>query len=450
MFLTRRELIALAAAAPGFAKKKTAPPPNVVLVIVNDLGAWMLGCYGNQEIRTPNIDLLARTGSRFISHNACSPAGSPGRATLLTGRAPRQHGILDDIAPDAQKEVPASFAQEIMISDVLAGRGYNCGYVGTWGLGNAASPQHGFRFWYVMTGGAYNDPTISRNGDVSTERGYTPELFTRAAVDFIGRQKAGQPFFLVVSHLAPSAPYEGHPQKYYDMYASVPFTTVRWERPAANASGGKEYLADMVGNLRRCAAGVTALDDQLPLLLKSLDGAKLRDNTLIVFTSANGVLLGRHGLWGDGHASFPANMYEEVMRTPMIWNWYGKAPPESERPEIASAYDLLPSLCEATGTAVPAGRNLCGRSYLPVITNRLLPRKQEWVNEAYGQLGDTEMARDSRYKLVLRAGGQGPGEMYDLRADAFETTNQYDNAEYVSVRNDLTKALEGWRKRYAQ
>lgn len=450
MLLTRRQLISLPAALPAFAKKKSAPPPNIVLIAARDLGAWMLGCYGNKEIRTPNIDLLARTGTRFLNHSACAPAASPGLATLLTGRAPRQHGIADNLGEGGQKEIPASFAKEIMISDVLAGRGYNCGLAGVWGLGGDKAPGHGFKFWHTMTGGGYNDPSISRNGDVTAERGYAPELFTRAAVDFIGRQKQGQPFFLMVSHLNARGPYEGHPEKYYDMYASTMFNTVGWEPAAANAFDGKEYLPDIVGNLRRAAAGVTALDDQIPPILEALEKTKLRDNTLIVFTSSNGVLLGRHGLWSDGHASFPANMYEEVTATPMLWNWYGKVPPEAERPELVNAYDLLPALCDAAGAPLPPGRNLCGSSYMPLAANRTLPKGTEWRNRAFGQIGDAEMARDARYKLVLRRGGQGPNELYDLRADQNERTNQYDNPEYVSVKSRLTAELAAWRKQYGR
>ncbi|MGE5488445.1 MAG: sulfatase [bacterium] len=450
MLLTRRQLIALSAAAPVLAQRKSAPPPNIVLIVARDLGAWMLGCYGNKEIRTPNIDFLARTGTRFLNHSVCAPAASAGFATLLTGRAPRQHGIAGNLGEGGQKEIPAQFANEVTISGALSARGYNCGLVGVWGLGDDRAPGHSFKFWHTMTGGGYNDPSISRNGDITTERGYAPELFTRAAVDFIGRQKEGQPFFLLVSHLNARPPYDGHPQKYYDMYASTTFNTSGWEPAAANASGGREYLRDIIGNLRRAAAGVAALDDQIPPLLEALDKAKLRDNTLIVFTSTNGVLLGRHGLWGDGTASFPDNMYEEVMVAPLIWNWFGKVPPEAERPELVSAYDLLPSLCEAAGAPAPSGRNLCGASYMQLAANRPLPRGGEWRNRAFGQIGDAEMARDGRYKLVLRRGGQGPNELFDLRADPSERTNQYDNPEYVSVKDRLTAELAAWRNQHGK
>src|SRR5690606_29798294 len=112
-------------------------------------------------------------------------------------------------------------------------------------------------------------------------------------------------------------------------------------------------LADIVASIRKGAAAVTAFDDQVPVLLGKLNERGLRDNTLIVLTAASGCLLGRHGLWSDGHASNPANMYEEVTATPMIWNWRGKSPVEAARPELASACDFLPTICEAAGVAAP-------------------------------------------------------------------------------------------------
>ena len=96
MHLSRRTFL-MASAAPLLAQKKSSGirPAGIVVILADDLGAWMLGCYGNQEIRTPAVDLLARSGTRFLHHCVCTPASAPSRATLFTGRVPRQHGILD-------------------------------------------------------------------------------------------------------------------------------------------------------------------------------------------------------------------------------------------------------------------------------------------------------------------------------------------------------------------
>jgi arylsulfatase A-like enzyme len=455
---SRRRFLLAAAGTPMLAQKRTVPaPPNVLLIIADDLAAWMLGCYGNREIRTPNLDWLARGGVRFNDCFVCTPISSASRATLFTGRTPMQHGIQDfltdrpvDNPPQGQFAPPATFQNESMLSDLLAGQGYRCGYSGKWHMGSDQTPQHHFDYWYAMPGGSasYQNPRMSLNGQLVDEKGYLADLITQRANQFLDQQRPGKPFFLVASYFNPHVPYDGHPQKYYDLYAQTKFDSAGWAPAAPNALREKEYLQDPVGNLRKCAAATTALDDQIPPLLAKLQERGLRDDTLILFTGSSGFLLGRHGLWSNGLASDPINMYEEAIKVPMIWNWPGKAPTEGARPELVSFYDVLPTLCEATGTPLPS-RNLCGRSFFPILTGASLPKKQPWRNEVFGHFRNTEMARDARYKLVQRNDGKGPNELYDLGVDPRERTNQYANPQFLTVRERLARDLQAWRSRYS-
>ena len=417
----------------------------------------MVGCYGNREIRTPNIDQLARGGTRFTQHFVVTPICSASRATLFTGRVPRQHGIHDFLTanpiaqpPQGQAAPPPSFAKEVMISELLAGRGYNCGYVGKWHMGDDTRPGRGFQFTYTMAGGSrsYTDPEMFRNGEKVSEKGYLTDVMTREALGFLDQQAPGKPFFLSIGYLNPHTPYSGHPQKYYDMYAGANFDSFGWQPAAPNALREKELLKDTIGNIRKCAASVTALDDQIPLLLNKLSENRLRDNTLIVFSGDNGFLLGRHGLWSKGLASDPINMYEEVVHTPMIWNWPGRVPVEASRPELVSAYDLAPSLCDAVGIEPPS-RNLCGRSYLKIAQGFPLEKNETWRSIVFGHFRNTEMARDPRFKVVVRNNSDGPNELFDLRLDPNERTNQYENPAFVTVRDRLSRELEQWRKTYS-
>ncbi len=456
---SRREFL-MTGAAPLMAQRTAeGKRPNILLIIADDLAAWMCGCYGNKEIRTPNIDLLARLGLRMLNAFVVTPVCSPSRATLFTGRTPMQHGIHDflteapvDEPPQGQKEPPASFAGEIMISDLLAAAGYHCGYVGKWHMGNDQSPGHGYSYTYTMLGGSssYQNPTMSRNGKLVKETGYLTELMTQAAVEFMDQQKPGRPFFLALSYLNPHTPYEGHPQKYYELYAKTNFETIGWEPAAPNALREKEMLDDVVGNLRRCAASVTALDDQIPILLQRLRDKKLWTETLIVFTGDNGYLLGRHGLWSKGLASDPINMYDEVMQVPLIFSWPGEIPVEATRPHLFSAYDLLPTLCQAARVAPPMDRNLCGRSFFYPMTGLPLPKHEpEWPGTVFGYYRNTQMARDNRFKLIIRNNGEGPNELYNLRTDPRERRNEYDNAGFLTVRDRLRKELDEWVEKYS-
>jgi arylsulfatase A-like enzyme len=437
--------------------QQAAGRPNILLILADDLGAWMLGCYGNKEIRTPNLDELARGGTRFQFSFVCTPICSASRATLFTGRLPRQHGIQDFLTehpvsdpPQGQAAPPPSFKSEIMISDVLAGQGYECGYIGKWHMGDDTEPQHQCRFWYTLAGGArsYQNPSMSWNGQVVEEKGYLADLLTAKASEFLGRQNGQKPFFLTVSYLNPHLPYEGHPQKYYDLYARTSFDGAGWQPMAPNALREKEMMKDPVANLRKCAAAVTALDDQIPVLIRQLRERRLWENTLVIFCGDNGFLAGRHGLWSKGLASNPINMYDEVMAVPMIWNWPGKIPVQQVRPELVSFYDVMPTLCEIAGAPAPAGRRLAGRSYAPLLFNRPLPKKEPWRNTVFGHFRNTEMARDSRYKLVLRDGGSGPGELYDLRSDPRENVNQYSNPQYLNTRDRLAAEIAAWNRQF--
>ena len=359
MLLNRRHFLFGALAAPVLAATKkhaVAERPNIVLIVTEDLGAYMVGCYGNSEVRTPNIDRLAQTGVRFHNSFSFSPVG-----------------------PD---------------QGAFAAAGYNFGR-------NNSAAQAG---------------------------------------EFLDAQAPAKPFFLTMAWPSPNA--VAAPQKNVDLYAKTGFETVGWDAAAANATR-QEMLRDVPGNLRKYAAALTTLDEQVPTLLAKLQQRGVWDNTLIVFTSNGGDLLGRHGLWGDATASDPVNLYEEVVWTPLIWTWPSRFPPQTVRNEVVNSYDLMPALCELAGVAPPAGSH--GPSYLPFVYGRRLGKKQTWPDVALGRIRDAEMARDDRYKLILRNQGKGSNELYDETADPKEQTNQVDNPKFVTMRERLTGQLTAWR-----
>lgn len=357
MPLNRRHFLLGTLAAPVLAatkKREGAERPNIVLIVAEDLGAYMLGCYGNAEVHTPNIDRLAQTGVRFHSSFSCAPVAADQAA--------------------------------------YSGGGYNCARSTT----------------------------------------------TAQAGEFLDAQAPAKPFFLTIAWPSPNAVTP--PQNNLALYAATGFETVGWDATAANATH-KEMLRDVPGNLRKYAASLTTLDDQIPALLAKLQQRGVWDNTLIIFTSNAGYLLGRHGLWGDASASDPVNMYDEVVHTPLIWAWPSRFPPQTVRNEVVNSYDLMPALSELTGIAPPAGRS----TYLPFVYGRRLGKKQTWPDIALGRIRDASMARDDRYKLILRDSGKGASELYDETADPKEQTNQFDNAKFVSMRDRLTGQLTAWR-----
>ena len=383
MHLTRRHFFFGSLALPAFAATKAAGErPNILLVLVDSLPAWLLPAYGNSEVRTPNLDLLAKTGTRFINHYACSPAADAARSALLTGRTPMQ-----------LKE-----SGEVTLEKLLADAGYVCGNT---------------------SGGA-------------------------PALQFVDQQAVGKPFFLIANF----APFSTLPAD-AGQYSQAKLETFAQVEPAKNAARGKEMLgANLLANLRKVAAATTAFDAELGALVARLNQKKLTGETMIVFTSTTGALFGRHGLWGAGDASRPVNFYEEVVATPMIWSWPGRVPPLASRPEMVSAYDFVPTICDITPAELPA-RNLCGRSYLAVVTGKPLPKKQPWRTTVFAQYREGSMARSDRYKLVIRDEGKGAGELYDDKVDPRELVNQYENPQFLTVKNTHFAELAKWKRSYS-
>lgn len=459
---TRRSFLTSAAAAPLLAgaphAEKGLPParPNFVLVVAEDLAAWMLGCFGNLEIKTPNLDKLAASGVRFGNNFACTPASSANLATLLTGRIPRQHGIADYLTSTPRKNPergqsapPASFATEVLLSDLLSPAGYHCGFVGRWNLGDDEHPGHGFSETVTLPTGdtAAVSPSLLVNGRKTREDGSTPEVLTRYATQFIGRQNG--PFLLVVAYPAAPALGDGLPAKYIDVYKTAGFQTFGIQPASPSALDGKEMLADTVASIRKAASALAQLDDQVGALQKAIIQKGVFENTVLVFTSVTGQFLGRRGLWGSGYASNPPNFFEESIHTPLIVSWPGRIPEGASRPELVSVTDLVPTLCDIASVPVPSGRNLSGRSYLAVAAGKPLPKRQTWKDLVFGELRGVEMARDNRFKLVLRADGQGADELYDLRKDPNEHLNQFENQEYADVRTRLEAELRAWHEKYS-
>ncbi len=439
--ISRRNLLLAGAlaAAPAFGqrKKKKAenipppPRPNVVLIVLGDVGSWMLGCYGNQELKTPQIDQLAKGGTHFTYHFAASSVASAARGSLLTGVRPSKLGITED--------APAALTGSLL-SDLLSGAGYRCSFAGEWnfaaGIADTKS-KHGFSQFDSL------DPAETEFG---------PKWVTSRASAFLDKQSpanstSANPFFLQVSYPRTKVPYGGYDPKFAELYATTKFDKLGWLPVSKQARFGRLMFDDIQGNLRKFAAIVSATDAEVGSLIAKIDQKGLRSNTLVIVTSDAGFLLGHHGLWSNGLASEPDNMYDEVVGTPMIWNWPGVVPVQGTRPETVSALDLVPSLCEAVNATAPDG--LVGQNYWPWLNARYQPRKiggttAPKASTCFAEWRDTVMARDSRYKLVMR--GARVAEFYDLKNDPAEQTNQAANPTFISERQRLMAEIAAFRK----
>ncbi len=424
--------------------------PNVLCILTDDQGVWAAGCYGNSEIRTPNIDRIAQTGVRFDRFFVATPVCSPSRATLLTGRIASQHGVHDWIRGGNVGEDAATYLEgETAYTDVLAAHGWRCGLSGKWHLGNSTLSQHGFAHWFAhqFGGGPYNNAPMVRDGVPVNEPGYVTNVITDDALAFIDRHaNQEEPFYLGVHYTAPHSPWTGHPQDIVDSYDDCPFASCPQEPIHPWAVGlTRECMGDRE-SLKGYFAAVTAMDLDVGRLLDRLDRHGIRENTLVIFLSDNGFSLGHHGFWGKGNGTSPLNMYENSIRVPALVSQPGRLPEGFVQGAMISAYDFMPTLLSYLDLPVPWDRNLPGRNTLDAWTGRDDASRDHVV--IFDEYGGTRMIRTESWKYVHRY-PEGPNELYDLENDPDERANLADDAGYAGRCRSLRGELEGWFERYA-
>lgn len=425
--------------------------PNIVFLLSDDQGWWSLGCTGNQEIITPNIDRLAREGMRFDNFFCASPVCSPARASLLTGCIPSQHGIHDWLRDDnAQQAAIEYLAGQYSYTKALSEAGYDCALSGKWHMGASAVPQQGFSHWFCHKsgGGPYYGAPLYKDGVLYREERYVTDAITDDALSYLeSRKDQTQPFLLYVGYTAPHAPWlNNHPKEYTDLYQNCPFNSV----PHLPRNPDSIYLTDEVAknerdNLIGYYASVTAMDANIGRILDRLDTLGMAENTLVIFTADNGFSCGHHGFWGKGNATFPLNMYEESVKVPFIARQKGRIPAGTVCDALISAYDFMPTLLEYTNVPCKDDLDRPGISFVSALEGREFQQRQEVV--VLDEYGPNRMIRGKRFKYVTRY-PYGPEELYDLQEDPHEMNNLMKDPQHYEMGAEMKYRLEEWFSRY--
>jgi arylsulfatase A-like enzyme len=430
--------------------------PNVVLILTDNHGAWTLGCYGNREIRTPNLDRLAADGIRFTraycNHSLCSPS----RATLLTGLLPSQHGVhyalaSPDVKGPAEMNRPCVIREFQTLPKILARAGYVCGLSGKWHLGDYLRPQEGFSYWFTMPGGhtlTFYNADVIWQGKVRKEPRYLTDAFTDHAVEFL-QQNRGKPFFL---YLAYNGPYgvsscftKTHQNRHTDYYADKPLTTF----PREKVHPWQKYRRELINNdvaIRGYAAAVSGIDDGVGRILKALGELGLDKDTLVLFTADQGLNGGHGGMWGMGEHTDPINTREPTVRVPLLARQPGRIPAATVSDRLVCTYDLLPTLLSYVGLAdqLPTDHPLPGRNFAPLLEGK----PTRWDDLIFHDFDNTRMVRTPRWKYTRRV-PSGPDELYDMERDPEERHNLVAEAATEEVRQRLRTALDQFFGRYA-
>ena len=343
--------VALAFCASAVATNAEGRPPNVVLILTDNQGAWTLGCYGNPDIRTPNIDRLAREGMLFEHCYSSNAVCSPTRATLLTGLIPSQHGVHSYLTAGGAQIGPQAYstiAEFRSLPEILAEAGYTCGLSGKWHLGDNLKPQEGFTYWVTMPHGhttTFYNAEVIEDGKVRKEPRYLTDFWTDHGVKFIEQNK-DKPFFL---YLAYNGPYglggsmlEPARNRHAEYYADKELKSFPREKMDPWLVGNKKLLNN-VEAMRRYAAEVSGVDDGVGRIMATLKANKLDDNTLVIFTADQGLAGGQNGFWGMGDHTRPLSAFDWTTHVPLIYRHPGHIRAGQRSDILVSNYDFLPT-----------------------------------------------------------------------------------------------------------
>jgi arylsulfatase A-like enzyme len=362
--MNRLIYLALLCGMHAFAYQATAAAerPNILLILPDQMRASAMGCDGNIEVKTPNIDRLAADGVRFKRTYANVPVCCPARAILMTATYPHINGM---VANDLRLR-----EEQVTIAEILAQAGYRTGFVGKWHLdGGPRDPgfvppgprRQGFEFWAAYEcHHKHFEPTYFRDTpEIITVRKFEPEASCDFAVEFLRSQPKDQPFFLTVQMGPPHDPY-GAPEEYMRQYVPERITPPENWRPGSETrpapAGGSNRtgaafnrLAPLGGREEIAAyyAAITAIDDQVGRLMKTLAELHLDENTIVLFTSDHGDMLGSHGMRRK------RKPHDESARVPGIIRWPARIPKDRVVETLFSHVDMAPTLLALAGVCVP-------------------------------------------------------------------------------------------------
>ena len=422
-------LACLSIAAAG-ARSEATSQPNIIYILLDDAGYGDLSCYGQTKFLTPNIDRLASEGMKFTNHYSGSTVCAPTRSVIMsglhTGHTPSRGNR--EIKPVGQFPIPAT---TFTIAEALKKAGYATGAFGKWGLGTPGSegdPIHqGFDrfFGYNCQRNAHTYyPTWLFDDLRKIEidgKTYAHDLIMDKAVEWIDRQHKN-PFFCFLPVTIPHAAMHV-PEKY-----AAPFREKfpEFENKVGRYGNNKPFAKNPAAQF---AGMMTALDEGIGRVLKSLKKHQIDQNTIVLLSSDNGPHkegghMPNYFNSNGGLRGFKRDLYEGGIRCPLLVRWPGKVEAGSTSNHISAHWDLFPTFCELAGTNPPEG--LDGISFLPT----LLGKEQEKHEHLYWEFyegGGKRAVRIGKWKAVQnqvnRKGKDAPIEIYDLESDRAETSD---------------------------
>lgn len=458
----------------GFAQKR----PNVIYIYADDLGYAEIGAYGQEKIKTPNLDRLAKEGMKFTDHYTGTPVCAPARAMLMTGKHGGHAYIRGNYElggfPDSEERGQMPLKEgTFTLGHLMQQAGYKTALVGKWGLGmngTSGSPlKQGFDYYYglldqkqahsfypthlwendkrdTLDNTFINvhralDPQKASPKDFDYYKGkvYAPEKMTEKALSFIDQNKEN-PFFL----------YLPYPLPHVSLQAPDAFVKPYIGKFEEQAYYGQQGYAPNQYPYSTYAAMITFLDAQVGIIMKKIKALGLDENTIIMFSSDNGTTFNggvnaKYFNSVDGLRGLKTDVYEGGIREPFLARWPGKIKPGSTSRLISAQYDLLATMADLTGQKL---ENTDGISFLPSLTGQTKQQKtHQYLYFEFPEKGGQVAIRMGDWKGVrtnVKQDPNSPWQVYHLKTDRNETK------DLAASRPDLIKQFEAIVKKEHQ
>jgi len=475
----------LLVSAYSFATNPEDSPTNVIVILVDNVPAKLIGAYDNELIKTPQIDRLARQGLTMKQAYASSGVCSPTRATLLTGLLPSQTGVHNALPSDVGVKNWSAIGEFRNLPQTFSDAGYRTGLVGKYHLGTPEKAQLGFDSWVTFSSGhtsSFYGVEVTDNKKKYRVTEHITDFWSQKAVEFIESKESSKPFFLYLSYngpyMLPPLVLESARNRHAEYYRTNPlpipqdpihpFLQNLVNQAVADSNGGGEFLkgwrAEESGHKRRwsdvawgmvqalnnpvamthAVSELTMVDDGVGTVMESLRKNNLEENTLVIFTSDQGSSLGEHGLWGNSSAALPTTAYDENMHIPLIFWQPGKIQAGEHSDLMINQFDIAPTLVDYVGMQGKTFKGTPGRSFSPLLHGNAMESR----NAIFFEYMRTRAIRTKEWKLIVRF-PDGPNELYNLGQDPGEYVNLAGSAEHSTIEKSLSKELESFFNTYA-
>ena len=450
--------------------------PNIIIMIVDNMPAEALGCYGSTDAHTPNLDRLAAQGIKFNNGYCANGVCSPSRASLFTGTMPSQHGIHFAL-PDNWEWYPENFdavAGFRTLPQTLKDNGYKTALIGKFHMGSPYTPQHGYDYWVPDEHGHTTNfwgAHYVENGETKYYEGHATDLWTEKAVDYLQNHTDSEtPFFMYLSYNAPYGdgfsmrgkaknPFGKHFQdKPMDSLPREPVSkrnidfVKHWSAAELPGFDFSDNLTaqNNIPRMRNYFSQISYMDDGVGRVMQTLQQLGLDEDTIIIFTADHGISMGRNGVWGVSPYAFPAVGYRQCFNIPMIVRHSNHIAALQETNLMVMQTDWFRTLLDYIGLNDIEIENSPGKSLAPLLMGDPLADIFDAVFYEQEEMRAIRTQRWAYYKYFPGSDKyKFEDELYDLAYDPGEDHNVASDPAHADVIAELDERIDTFFANYS-